>query len=765
MAEEIVLLEEDKSTEQPSIPKKEKFDKRIFIIMGLIVLILILLIVAILLIPSKKHKQDKENLQQEKIEILSQKFESQKLDQMISRANALYVQGNKKEALKIYENIALYSQTLSNYNLGVSQMKQKRYDLALQSFQKALQNNENITPSSINLAVCHLYLGDEKRFKYYIDYAKVYLDKEVNNPLYDYYLGLINYYQGFYVEAYESLKSESHIDYEDDAIYIRAKIMANYGELEKSKELLLKQKSYDASISLGFLEAKMGNFVKAKYYLNEASKMTNEPYDIDYAIALLEARLGNYDNTSDIIKYIKGKKGDEFLNSLHGINVTLNKELFDQNLSQKNYDKDFLKTKKDKYDILFYFTPYKVFDAKGAMDLINKANVGLYLDDTSVADSFLKSSKNMSKVNITLTKAIEDALNYNIVESNKKLKELVKTYSQHSILHFDLALSYAYLGKYDLARKHFTTSYHLNPKEYLAGIYALMCGDILGIDQSKFESNFVENLNYGVDEKDHQFYKALFSLYKQDMAGTLNFIESQGDDKEILENISKVIISYQIDKKDAMINFLNMVKNRLNDDVMVNMLYFALTEDSKNSKEYAKNIQLYFLNNDLNILSLFSGASFVSKKYTKLMQQAGLLNQERIRLKKMLNYNPKLQVGILQALAYISIYSGDFEESYSIYNTLIDRYDVKDSNTLFLASVASIGAGHNNSAIALLELSRIDDPNNKESRLALALLYLQEKNYESAIFQFSKVGKFNSEFFSFDINHKKEKNVTQNTSN
>lgn len=764
MAEEIVLLEDDKNTEEESsIPKKEKFDKKIILIIILIVLILILLIVAILLIPKKKPKKVEEVVPP-KVEILSQKFESKKLDQMINHANTLYASGDKKAALKLYEDIAFYSQTLSNYNLGVSQMKQKNYKLALQSFDKALQNKENITPSAINAAVCSLHLNDTEKFKYYIEYARVFLDNEANNPLYDYYLGLINYYQGFYVEAYEALSLEKHNDYEDDAMYTMAKILANYGEFEQSKKFLLKQKSYDTSISLGFLEAKMGNFVKAKYYLNEATKMVKDPAFINYSIALIDAKIGNYDETSDILKYIRATKGDQFLNTLDRIIVKLNKELFDQNLSQKNYDKDFFKTKKDKYDILFHFTPYKVFDAKSAMDLINKASVGLYLDDTSTADSFLKSSKNISKVNITLTKAIEDALNYNIVESNKKLKDLVKTYSQHSILHFDLALSYAYLGKYDVARKHFVTSYHLNPKEHLAGIYALMCGDILGIEQTKFENNFVDNLSFSQEDDDYKFYKALYSLYKNDISGTLDYVENNVDDN-ILENVLKIIISYQIDRSDILNVYLNKLKDRLKDDVMVNMLYFALTENSTNSKQYAKNVQLYFLKNDLNILSLFSGTSFISKRYTKLMQQAGLLHQERIRLKNMLKTSPKLQVGILQALAYISIYSGDFEEAYAIYNTLIDEYKVKDSNTLFLASVASIGAGHNNSAIALLELSRIDDPNNKEARLALALLYLQEQNYESAIFQFGKVGKFESEFFSFDINHKKEKDDIKDTSN
>jgi len=63
-----------------------------------------------------------------------------KFDEMINKANQLYERGNKFEALKIYENIAVYNQSLSNYNLGVSQMKQERCDEAIISFNKAINS-------------------------------------------------------------------------------------------------------------------------------------------------------------------------------------------------------------------------------------------------------------------------------------------------------------------------------------------------------------------------------------------------------------------------------------------------------------------------------------------------------------------------------------------------------------------------------------------------------------------------------------------------
>ena len=83
----------------------------------------------------------------------SQKFGSSKIDDMIAKANLLYEKGNKFEALKIYENIAVYNQSLSNYNLGVSQMRQGKFEDALESFKKAIANDENVAISAINAAV------------------------------------------------------------------------------------------------------------------------------------------------------------------------------------------------------------------------------------------------------------------------------------------------------------------------------------------------------------------------------------------------------------------------------------------------------------------------------------------------------------------------------------------------------------------------------------------------------------------------------------
>ena len=85
----------------------------------------------------------------------------------------------------------------------------------------------------------------------------------------------------------------------------------------------------------------------------------------------------------------------------------------------------------------------------------------------------------------------------------------------------------------------------------------------------------------------------------------------------------------------------------------------------------------------------------------------------------------------------------------------MSEFKITDAGTLFLASVAAIGSNHPQNAIALLELSKLTDPNAFESRLALALLYQEIGNIEAATIQYNliKDTKFKSKFFDFQIRY------------
>ena len=174
-------------------------------------------------------------------------------------------------------------------------------------------------------------------------------------------------------------------------------------------------------------------------------------------------------------------------------------------------------------------------------------------------------------------------------------------------------------------------------------------------------------------------------------------------------------------------------------------------------KAYARATIEYLKNENFHYQDLYYGTFLTRYLYLHTALQTGQLYFIRESLKNILANTNKSPADILQSLALASIFDKQFEEAYNYYNTLIDQYKIRDSRTLFLAAIASIGADHHANAIALLELAKLKDKKNYESRYALGLLQLEVKNHNSAGTQFSLIRQdsFISRYFTFNIDTQK----------
>lgn len=674
-----------------------------------------------------------------------------KIDGMIQKANALYLKGEIEQALNLYEQIAIYNESLSNYNLGVLQMNEGKFKEALASFEEAIKKGESQSVSAINAAVSALKLGDKEKFKYYIDLAGVYISKEGKSSLYDYYLSLINYYKGYYPEALQMLQKTDVEPYTDTAKYLSAKIYTKMDLDTKAVEELTSQESFETSLSLGLLYARMGQYEKAKGALSTAMKIDRDYNKSLAAITLVDLKMGNYQDMLLRLNNAYTENSDKYkILDDYKIKVRLNKELFNVHIAQQNFSKDLLKNSKDQYDLLFYFAPYEVFDSKKAAVYIKKANVTNFVDDSNDAGNYLVTSKTLSSTNVKIAKAINDAFNQKLRVANKEFQKLLKDYPEHSILHYNLALSYAQLKNYELAYRHFSSSYHLNPKNYLAGAFAVFCAKVMDIDTTKFYNEIIENMTTDPETKP-SLQRAMVFLAGGSYVSMLPYLEEQKQDTPLSLMLDAIIA-----KTNGLDNQVGVKISKLEalmpEDIIANILYFNSLNEDLDIKEYSQNAQIHFRNLGLDYRSLFGGANLVREYYVSLMQVAGLLNLEREKFKNIINTSDFKDEGAVQTLAYLDIFAGQFEEAYALYNILIDEYKVEDSRTLFLAAVAATGANNPNSAIALLQLAKLNDPNNKESKAALGLLYQEVQNYEPAITQYKDLpNDFKSEFFTFDI--------------
>jgi tetratricopeptide (TPR) repeat protein len=767
--EEIIILETDDEEEDSSPSKKEQEQeaqekledkKKKLVILGSIVGV-VLLVIIIVIVLFLKNSQENANIVDINTTELAKKinkrdnipqFSPSRLENMIKKANLLYERGNKEEALKIYKKIATFNEAISYYNIGVAKIKEKNYKGAIEAFKKAISNGEQRCVSAINAGVAALELKNYDLFKYYIDLAYSYLPLENNSPLYSYYMGLINYYKKYYYESLASFRHPSSKFYNYEQKYLSSKILASFDLNYKAVANLESIAKVDDALTLGLLYARLGEFKVAKNYLTKAIQNTQNPLHVKASLALVENKLGNLKTSADLMNEIYKQYKDKAL-KVYPIKVILKKSLFDINIAQDEFDKTLFFDNRRTYSLLFYFAPFKVFNAKQTVDYIRKGSINIFIDEIGPALSYLKKSSTISKVNISISQGIKKALSHHTEQANQIFLKMIKSYPKHSILHYNLALTYAQMADFTRAYKHFKKSYHLNTNNYLAGIFAVMCGQILNENVKKLKEDVASSIDSDEKLPKVNLYMSLLHLSDNNQLSMSRWLE-EDKKKTPLNLVFDIIIAQKIFNEKIYRQKAILLKSILPRDIMANIINFNVKYKKNDIKKYAKAIQIEFKKLDLNYNAFYYGARLVQESYVKLLQIGGLLYHERANLIKKVELERDDIPAIMQTLAYVSIYTHNFEEAYVLYNKLIDDMGKNDSATVFLASVASIGAGHVENAVALLELSKLINGKRYEARYALGLLYQEIENWEGAMIQYKKIGdsSFKSKYFSFEIN-------------
>lgn len=757
--EEIIIIEEeeaagipvdfedryDEAHTQKSFPRK----KLIFIIAPIGILLLIL--IALLLGTDDAPEYQKEiliNHKQTKPENVK-KLSNSELEQMIKRANILYTQGQKNDALKLYEKIATYSESISYYNLGVVELKDKQYEKAIQSFDLAIKNNQNVCVSAINSAVASLELGDQESFKRYINMAHSYLPQEASSKMYSYYYALINFYQDNYLEALSPLTHRTSSDYEQVQNRLHAKINALFASYHTAIADLEKSNPDENALSLGLLYANLGDLTLAKKYLRSAIQQGTSPVKSQVALALVDLKSGQVQSAANLLETITDMYPEEVYQH-YPIETFLKKSLFDINLAQQNFHENIIHDQDTIYQILFYFAPYKIFNANQTISYIRKGNANVSIDNVTGASEYLSQSASLSNVNLNIAKSIQMALNFRLNEANANLKEIVKQYPRHSIVHYNLALTYAQLGEIAHAHEHFMQSYHLDAKNYLSGIFAVMTSKLISQENEKFNQIIKENLAHEPKNEEFNFYRALIHFKEGNFPATYHWLEEQKKERPLYLTFD-TLIAMSMGKEELAQEYSEKLTQILPNDILPHLLYIDTHFAKEEQKMFARKAIAHLKRQHFDMSDFYYGPFVTKYLYTQYAQITGSLYPLLEQLKDKMNTEKGNPVGVIQALALVNIYTQNFEEAYTLYNELIDQHKQQDSHTLFLGAIAATGASHPANAIALLELAKRKNPKHQESRYALGLLYLQTQNNEGAVIQFKYMNQvdFQSQYFNF----------------
>ena len=716
MAEENVIIIEEEN--------KQPKNKKIYIIIILLLLVLILLLLLLLVVVKKKKETKKENFNIEKIVKKLEKKEIPKdeLKILIKKANILYKSGKKEEALKLLEKIANYSESLSLYNLGVIKIEEKKYKEALKYFQKAIKNKESRTLSAINAAYCALMLNNKSLFEYYTNLAYLYLPELAKNKNYPYYYAVVMYYKGYEYETLPALKIPT--DYNPNRL-----LAAVYQYLNDPFNAQIYEKN---PLYKGLELAQIGEYELAKNYLKQTSSKKGE-----FALGLVDLKISDFKEASKILKKYKD-------NNIFPIYIYLKPSLFDIKIAQKEFKENFLKNKKDFYDLFFYYAPYKVINMNKTIEYLQKGIAGIPLGAIEEATTSLSKSAFLSNLNLKIAKAIRLALNGHTFLANKAFKKLYKKQKDSYIINYNLALTYAQLGDYEKAYTHFLKAYHLNPYDLKSGIFALYAADKIGI-----ENNYlVASLKEDITDKT-LLEKAMLSIYTNDTVTMAAFSEKEEKNYPlwILTNLTIKAIFNK--------NYLNeaiKLNSIFEKDLISNLLYFYAKNRNLPVNKIAQNYQAFFYTLMPYLRQFYYGGKLPRDWFFEFAKISGLMERVRLLLIKQAQKESFDIIPVLKRLAFANFYTKHFEESYTIYNDLINNKNITDPKTLYYAAVAAIGANHHNNAIALMELAKLKNPLYPEPRFGLGLLWQEANNLNAASIQYSKIPNgFKSKFFDFNI--------------
>ena len=460
--------------------KDQKRRKLYFILLGITILLLIIFLVLLYFAYDKKtEKNQKKNSEKTLINKLKSsnnaKLKSKSLiETMIKKANILYDQGNKKEALKLFEQIAKFSESISFYNLGVAQMRQKHYKEAIKSFKKAIQNNENQCISALNAAVCSMRLKDKKLFSYYIQMAEAYLPDTYNSSLYSYLFSLINYYKGNYYDILSAINHPTTKVYAYEQNHIAAASYLILSHPLKAIEHIEKVVGPDDYLVLGQMYARIGDYTLATKYLKKAVMDSRYPLKSKKSLALVHLKNHMTSKASKLLKELDTIYKEKSTH-IYPIQTKLSSSVTDIDAAQQKISLNRLIKAPTSYKLIFEFAPFKVFNATQTLNYIKKGNAAIYVDEEKEASKYLSRSSSLSRANLMISKAIKYAIKNRLLKAKDIFKNALNHYPNHSILHYNLALTYAKLGDYKKAHKHFLRSYHLDSSNFLSGIFSLFC--------------------------------------------------------------------------------------------------------------------------------------------------------------------------------------------------------------------------------------------------------------------------------------------------
>ncbi len=714
--------------------------------------VLILIVAAILLFLNSPKGETVEINASEPPKIkpgIKPKISASELEQLIEKAKALYESGDKESALKLYGEISVYSESVSNYNLGVAKMGEGDYKGAVSYFQNSIKTADNELPSAINSAVCMFKLGDRKKAREFIALAKASLPKYVSSPLYSYYYALISYYEGDYYEALSAVSAPTGKFFAHESNEIAKRSYLLFDDGVDMLEILKKEKNRDY-LAIGFLEAREGRYKEAIDALENAKKSDANRLKALMAQALVYLKAKMPFQASNTLKESM-LISEADASGIFGVQIFLKEKAFLSDMIQDKLLNEFISNPKTVASIMFYYAPYKVFNPNKSVSSIKKGEAGLMVDDIAAGVGYLENAAKQSKINAEMVRGIDYAVSGRVYLANKLFKSLEPKYPTHAVLLYNLGLTYAQSGDFKEAHKYFVRAYNFDPKNYEAGIFSIITSKIVGVSFDRTQESLEADLFAGGSFANKSEYAAMFSFALGNSIAAIDWL-MHTPKKNAMSLAIGTLISLKLDKRNAAISSSKALSEMLPRDVVSGGLYLFVKNSGENVKFFARETQGYLSKSHYDINSVFYGPDLAKDMFVSLHRVSGLLTRARDIYEKRLKIENSDRAQLLKGYGSVLMYLKMFQEANKAYSAVALDIDYVNAQTLFMAGASAIASGKNSDAISFFELAKLYDPTSLESVYALGLLYLEAANLNQSTTQFKQIkGNFESEFFDFDI--------------
>ncbi len=685
--------------------------------------------------------------------------DNKNLENMIQKADMLYKTGDKQEALMLFNQIATYAKAIANYNLGVINAKSKDYQKSIEYYDKAIAAGEDVALSAINAAVSAFRLGDINKYQYYINIANTYANQISNLPPYAYSYALNQYYQGQYFEALSPLNHDATTHFDKDSKRLAAKLYTLFNDNVQAYNNLKAVAEKQDELALGQLLARQGSLNAARGHVYNYLLQYPDDWHAKMTMQLISLKLGDFIEAARIIDEFGAAKKEHNITNPYPIKARVAPSVFNVQLAQEEFwNRTFEHSNLLTSKILFYYAPYRVFNVDEALSIISDGVLDskINLGNLEESHAILVRGATISNINTNIAQSLRKINENDLRGALAMIKHDVEENPNHAVLHYNAGLIYAQVGDFANAYKHFLRAYHLDMTDVQAGVFAMVTGQLIYKDISTLNVNVGQSI---VDSKMPKEQLAFFSKLKEwvnDPSSMGVYIPQADEKRAIALAFQSISAMHMRDIKNITAGF-ERLKYYQSNDIVSNILLDLAKNYGTNVKNSSLNMQYLFREDNMNLDNVFYGPNLARELYIYVGFITGNLEREKQLLNYKLSTQTKNPNGLLQALGLLNIYQQNFEESYAIYDRLINGLKEDDSYTRYLGAVAAIGAGHKNAASLLLQLSKMESSVNYESRFALGVLYQEAENYNAAAQHYNSIANRSSksEFLDFTIDDSK----------